>query len=117
MNTLVITPKEAQRALVIATRTHASTPAEFLVAGVKAAMVAELKKRMQTAVVEFYFIKKSTGELRRAFGTTMPSLASSHINGRGISRDSVNTIAFWDVEAPGENKWRSFRYETIVKVC
>ena len=33
MNALVITPKEAQRALVIATRTNASTPAEFLIAG------------------------------------------------------------------------------------
>ena len=117
MNAIAITTKEAQRALVIATRTNASTPAEFLIAGAKAAMVAELKKRMQTSVVEFYFIKKSTGELRHAFGTTMPTLASTHINGRGISRESVNTIAFWDVEAPGENKWRSFRYESIVKVC
>ncbi|MBR5906130.1 MAG: DUF2693 domain-containing protein [Bacteroidales bacterium] len=117
MNALVITPKEAQRALVIATRTNANTPAEFLVAGAKAAMVAELKKRMQTSVVEFYFVKKSTGELRRAFGTTMSSLVSRHINGRGIDRESVNTVAFWDTEAQGENKWRSFRYETLVKVC
>lgn len=117
MNALVITPKEAKRALVIASRTHASTPAEFMVAGAKAAMIAELKKRMQTSVVEFYFVKKSTGELRRAFGTTMPSLAASHINGQGINRDSVKTVAFWDVEAEGENKWRSFRFETIVKVC
>ena len=35
MNALVITPKEAQRALVIATRTNACTPAEFLIAGAK----------------------------------------------------------------------------------
>ena len=117
MNALVITPKEAQRALVIATLTNANTPAEFLIAGAKAAMVAELKKRMQTSVVEFYFVKKSTGELRRAFGTTMSSLVSRHINGRGIDRESVNTVAFWDTEAQGENKWRSFRYETLVKVC
>ena len=114
MNALVITPKEAQRALVIASRTNAITPAELLIAGAKAAMVAELKKRMQTSVVEFYFVKKSTGELRHAYGTTMSSLAANHINGRGISRDSVNTIAFWDVEKGG---WRSFRYETLVKVC
>ena len=117
MNAIIVSTKEIQRALVIAERTHATTPEGILIAGAKAAMVAELKKRMQTSVVEFYFIKKSTGELRRAFGTTMPSLAASHINGRGICRDSVNTIAFWDVEAAGENKWRSFRYENIVKVC
>ena len=115
-NALVFSPKEAQRALVIASRTCASTPAEFLVAGAKAAMIAELKKRMQTSIVEFYFIKCS-GELTRRFGTTMPSLASTHINGRGICRDSVNTVAFWDTEAQGENKWRSFRYEALVKVC
>lgn len=114
MNTLIISTKEAQRALVIATRTNANTPAEFMVAGAKAAMVAELKKRMQTSVVEFFFVKKSTGELRHAYGTTMSSLASTHINGRGINRDSVNTIVFWDVE---KGAWRSFRYETLVKVC
>lgn len=114
MNTLIISTKEAQRALVIATRTNANTPAEFMVAGAKAAMVAELKKRMQTSVVEFFFIKKSTGELRHAYGTTMSSLASTHINGRGISRESVNTVAFWDVE---KGSWRSFRYEMLVKVC
>lgn len=117
MNTLVITHKEAQRALVIANRTNASSPLELMAAGAKAAMVAELKKRMQTSVVEFYFIKKSTGELTRRYGTTMSSLVSKHINGRGIDRDSVNTVAFWDVEAQGENKWRSFRYEALVRVC
>lgn len=117
MNAIIVNTKEVQRALVIAGRTHATSPEEMMVAGAKAAMVAELKKRMQTSVVEFYFIKASTGELTRRFGTTMPSLVSKHINGRGISRDSVNTIAFWDVEAQGENKWRSFRYEAIVKVC
>ena len=113
MNALVITPKEAQRALVIATRTNAATPAEFMVAGAKAAMVAELKKRMQTSVVEFYFTKRD-GTLRHAFGTTMPSLATKHINGRGIPRESVKTTPFFCVES---GEWRSFRWESIVKVC
>lgn len=113
MNALVITPKEAQRALVIATRTNAATPAEYMVAGAKAAMVAELKKRMQTSVVEFYFTKRD-GTLRHAFGTTMPSLATKHINGRGIPRESVKTTPFFCVES---GEWRSFRWENIVKVC
>ena len=113
MNTLVITPKEAQRALVIASRTHANTPAEFMVAGAKAAMVAQLKKRMQTSVVEFYFIKRD-GSLRHAYGTTMPSLAAKHINGRGIPRESVKTTPFFCVES---GEWRSFRWESLVKVC
>ena len=113
MNALVITPKEAQRALVIATRTNATTPAEYMIAGAKAAMVAELKKRMQTSVVEFYFTKRD-GTLRHAFGTTMPSLATKHINGRGIPRESVKTTPCFCVES---GEWRSFRWENIVKVC
>ena len=113
MNALIITPKEAQRALVIASRTHANTPAEFMVAGAKAAMVAQLKKRMQTSVVEFYFIKRD-GSLRHAYGTTMPSLAAKHINGRGIPRESVKTTPFFCVES---GEWRSFRWESLVKVC
>ena len=113
MNALVITPKEAQRALVIATRTNATTPAEYMLAGAKAAMVAELKKRMHTSVVEFYFTKRD-GTLRHAFGTTMPSLATKHINGRGIPRESVKTTPFFCVES---GAWRSFRWENIVKVC
>lgn len=113
VNALVLSTKDAQRALVIASRTQATTPAELMVAGAKAAMIVELKKRMQTSVVEFFFIKKS-GELRRAYGTTMGSLVQKHINGNGISRDSVNTVAFFDVECGG---WKSFRYESLVKVC
>ena len=114
INALVLSSvKDAQRALVIATRTQATTPADMMIAGAKAAMIVELKKRMQTSVVEFYFYKRN-GELRRAFGTTMCSLVEKHINGRGISRDSVNTVAWFDVES---GSWKSFRYESLVKVC
>ena len=113
INALVLSAKDAQRAMVIAARTQATSPAELMVAGAKAAMIVELKKRMQTSVVEFYFIKKN-GELRRAYGTTMGSLVKKHINGYGINRDSVNTVAFFDVEC---GSWKSFRYESLVKVC
>lgn len=113
VNALVLSTKDAQRALVIASRTQATTPVEMMVAGAKAAMIVELKKRMQTSVVEFYFYKRD-GSLRRAFGTTQSSLVQKHINGRGISRDSVNTVAWFDVEA---GSWKSFRYESICKVC
>ena len=114
INTLILSsPKDAHRALVIASRTNANSPAEMMIAGAKAAMIVELKKRMQTSVVEFYFFKKN-GQLRRAFGTTMSSLVEKHINGNGISRDSVNTVAWFDVES---GSWKSFRYESLVKVC
>ena len=82
-------------------------------AGAKMQMIHELKERMKTSVVEFYFIKRD-GTLRHAYGTTMPSLAAKHINGRGIPRESVNTTPFFCVET---GNWRSLRYESIVKVC
>lgn len=113
INALVLSAKDAQRAMVIATRTQATSPAELMVAGAKAALIVELKKRMQSSIVEFYFYKKN-GELTRRFGTTMGTLVQHHINGNGISRDSVNTVAFFDVEA---GSWKSFRYESLVKVC
>ena len=60
INTLILSsPKDAHRALVIASRTNANSPAEMMIAGAKAAMIVELKKRMQTSVVEFYFFKKN----------------------------------------------------------
>jgi hypothetical protein len=113
MRNIVITNKEAERAMIIAQRTIASSPIEMMVVGAKSAMIAELKKRMRHEVVEFYFIKKD-GALRRAFGTTMSSLAKAHINGNGMPRETFNTTPFFDVEA---GEWRSFRYESIVKVC
>lgn len=113
INAIAITNQDAQRLSVIATRTHADTPVEFAVAGAKMQMIHDLKERMKTSVVEFYFTKRD-GTLRHAFGTTMPSLATKHINGRGIPRESVKTTPFFCVES---GEWRSFRWESIVKVC
>ena len=113
INAIAITSKDAQRLSVIATRTHASTAVEIAMAGAKMQMIHELKKRMETSVVEFYFIKRD-GTLRHAFGTTMPSLAAKHINGRGIPRESVMTTPFFCVES---GQWKSFRWESVVKVC
>lgn len=113
MNAIAITTKDAQRLSVIATRTHATTTLEIAMAGAKMQMIHELKERMKTSVVEFFFIKRD-GTLRHAYGTTMPSLAAKHINGRGIPRESVKTTPFFCVES---GEWRSLRWESIVKVC
>ena len=34
--------------------------------------------------------------------------------GTGLSSDARNVVSFWDTEAEGENKWRSFRYEKLI---
>lgn len=71
----------------------------------------ELRKRMQQGVVEFYFHKKD-GSIRRAFGTTMGTLAKAHTNGRGSS--SIKVITFFDVE---KGEWRSCQIQSLIKVC
>ena len=70
----------------------------------------ELRKRMQKEVVEFYFTKKD-GTIRRAFGTTMSSLAKKHTVGGQHS--SIKVIAFFDVE---KSAWRSCQIQSILKV-
>ena len=71
----------------------------------------ELRKRMQTSVVEFWFTKKS-GEIRHAFGTTMGSLAKAHTVGGHAA--SIKVIPFFDVEI---GEWRSCQIQSLLKVC
>ena len=113
INAIAITSKDAERLSIITTRTNATIAVEIAMAGAKMQMVHDLKERMKTSVVEFYFIKRD-GTLRHAYGATMPSLAAKHINGRGIPRESVKTTPFFCVES---GQWKSFRWESIVKVC
>lgn len=106
-NTLVITDTTAVRMNVIAQRTQ-----NLLIAGAKAMMVENLKHKLRTGVAHFIFQKKN-GELREMFATTNPSLVKRHINGRGVSRELYATTAVFDCEL---GEWRSFRWESIVKV-
>lgn len=93
------------KANIIARRTGDAFAAGYLLS-----LGNELRKRMQQGVISFWFHKKN-GELRHAFGTTMPSLAKAHINGRGCS--SIKVIVFWDVE---KGAWRSAQLQSIIKV-
>ena len=107
MNALVITDTTAVRMNVIAQRTQ-----NLLIAGAKAMMIENLKHKLRTGVAHFIFQKKN-GELREMFATTNPSLVKRHINGRGVSRELYATTAVLDCEC---GKWKSFRWESIVKV-
>jgi len=82
-----------------------------MVTGYLLAQGNELRKRMQTSVVEFYFSKKD-GSVRHAFGTTMGSLAKAHTVGG--ARSSIKVIPFFDVEV---GEWRSCQLQSIIKVC
>jgi hypothetical protein len=81
-------------------------------AGAKAMMIQNLKEKLRNGVAHFIFIKKN-GEVREAFGTTNAAVAAKYTNGNGISREYFKTTAYFDIE---KGEWRSFRWESIVKV-
>lgn len=93
------------KANIIAHRTGDAFAAGYLLS-----LGNELRKRMQNGVVEFYFHKKD-GSIRRAFGTTMPTLAKSHIKYGG---SPISVITFWDTE---KGDWRCCQIQSLIKVC
>lgn len=78
----------------------------------KAMLIEQLKAKMANGVAHFIFQKKN-GELREMFATTCKPLIERHINGRGVSRELYATTAVWDCEA---SAWKSFRWESLIKV-
>lgn len=106
-NTLVITNGTATRMAVIAARTGSE-----LVAATKAMMIESLKEKLRNGVAHFLYIKKD-GTIREAWGTTNAALAHKYTNGNGVSREIFKTTAYFDVE---KSSWRSFRWESIIKV-
>lgn len=107
MNALVISNQTATRMAVIAQRTGSE-----LMAGAKAMMIENLKEKLHNGVAHFVFQKRN-GEYREIFATTNKELVQRHIMGTGVSRELYATTAVFDVE---KGAWRSFRWESIVKV-
>ena len=107
MNALVISNQAATRMLVIASRTGSE-----LMAGAKAMMIESLKEKLRNGVAHFVFLKRN-GEYREMFATTNKALVQRHVVGTGVSRELYATTAVFDVE---RGAWRSFRWESIVKV-
>ena len=107
MNALVITNGTANRMMVIAQRSG-----NELVAATKAMMIESLKEKLRNGVAHFLYIKKD-GTIREAWGTTNAALAHKYTNGNGVSREIFKTTAYFDIE---KSSWRSFRWESIVKV-
>lgn len=107
MNALVISNQTATRMTVIAQRTGSE-----LMAGAKAMMIESLKEKLRNGVAHFVFQKRN-GEYREIFATTNKELVQRHIMGTGVSRELYATTAVFDVE---KGAWRSFRWESIVKV-
>lgn len=104
---VVVNGMTAHRANVIFARTGS-----VAMGVVKAQMIDLLKEKLRNGVAHFVYMKKD-GTLREAWGTTASNFMKANINGRGISRDSVNCVCYWDCEKGG---FRSLRFENLVQV-
>lgn len=107
ISTIAVKDMTITRANVIAKRTGSI---EMGIA--KAMLIEQLKHKLANGVAHFIFEKRD-GSLREMFATTNPSLCSRHINGRGVSRELYATTAVFDVES---GSWKSFRWESLIKV-
>ena len=107
ISTIAVKDMTIVRANVIAERTGSL---EMGIA--KAMLIEQLKGKLTNGVAHFIFQKKD-GSLREMFATTCKPLIEKHINGRGISRELYKTTAVFDVE---NGAWRSFRWESLIKV-
>ena len=104
---VVINGNTIRRANVIATRVGNDA-----IGVIKAQMIDLLKSKLQNGIAHFIFQKKD-GSIREAWGTTSYNLIKANVNGRGIARDYVNCVCYWDVEKGG---FRSFRFENLIQV-
>ena len=104
---VVVNGMTAHRANVIFARTGSTA-----IGIMKAQMIDLLKEKLKNGVAHFVYMKKD-GTLREVWGTTSTNLMKANINGRGISRDSVNCVCYWDCEKGG---FRSLRFENLLQV-
>lgn len=79
---------------------------------IKAQMIDLLKSKLKNGIAHFIYQKKD-GSIREAWGTTSYDLVKANVNGRGIERDYVNCVCYWDVEKGG---FRSLRFENLIQV-
>lgn len=107
VSTVALKDMTVVRANVIAERTGSL---EMGIA--KALLIEQLKEKLANGVAHFIFQKKNS-DLREMFATTCAPLIAKHISGRGVSRECYATTAVFDVE---KGAWRSFRWESIIKV-
>ena len=88
-----------------------ATGAAFAECLPQAWQVFKLKIKMRADIVQFFYLKSSTGELRQAFGTLNDALCSET---KGSDRKpNKHLVTYYDTLAEG---WRSFRIFNLVKI-
>ena len=106
-NMAVISDMSSVRAAVITSRTGSKE-----IGLLKAMMIENLKEKLHNGVAHFVHVKRD-GSLKECWGTCSPALVKAKTNGRGESREKFATTAYFSIE---DGEWRSFRWETLIKV-
>ena len=101
---VALSDKTIERANLIAERTGS------LEVGIAKAMMLEQLESKLNGVAHILFQKRDFS-YREMFCTTNPSLCSKHV--KGVGHEHFGTKVVFDVE---KGEFRSFRYESIVKV-
>lgn len=111
-NIIAITNTDMNRANFMMAKTNGTINPILL--GAKIAMISELKKRFAKGeVVEFDYLKKSTGEIRHAIGCLYGSLIEPKIKGTGVHNSIYGNVTYFDLQ---KNQFRCFSVETLIKV-
>ena len=97
----------AQRAMFIANQTGSVE-----MAVIKSLQVSLLMEKLHNSICHFEYIKKSTGELREAWGTLAQNLVSAKVKGCKRSTNP-NCICYFDIE---RGNFRSFLISNLIKV-
>lgn len=79
----------------------------------KAWMVAKLGLEMKKRIVQFFYIKASTGELRQCFGTLQGKVIDGKIQGSSSRKQNDDVMVYWDCE---KEAFRCFKKFNLVKV-
>lgn len=102
----------SREVMTLAWRTFKVTGEKFADCLKRAWQVVKLKVAMKTRIVRFYYIKKSTGELRQAFGTLDPHRYEYEPKG-GRTGSYADCVQYWDTEKGG---FRMFKSYNLVRV-
>lgn len=103
---VVLKDKTVERANVIAQRIGS-----LEIAIVKAMLLEQLDAKLADNQLAHIIFQKKNGSLREMWCSTNPSLCSKHV--KGVHREHYGTKVVFDVE---KGEFRSFRFESIIKV-
>ena len=76
-------------------------------------MVIKLQLKMRTKMVEFWYVKVSTGETRQAFGTLIDTIINPLIKNAPNYKRGKDCITYFDVQ---KQEFRCFKSYNLVKV-